>query len=87
MELCGGRGDADLEAKTLNPALKPPHLNFAIVAEFEESCAGVIVESAVGEQVPRDVQDRVRDRNGGLVGTPSPRNPRILRGEIGVFVP
>src|ERR1022692_4841103 len=80
--LCGSWGNADFEAQILDPALEPLRLNCWIVSNLEESGTGVVVEGAVGEQVPRDVQDGVGDRDGGLVGPPLSGEYGILGGEV-----
>jgi len=84
-ELCGSGCDADLESESLDPALEPLRLNGGIVSELEESGAGVVIESTVGEQVPRDIQDGVRNGDGGLVGPSSSGEPGVLGREVGAL--
>ena len=63
--------EVDFEAEGLDLALKSLRFNFGIVTGLEELCSGVVVEGAVGEQMPRNIQNRVGDGDGGSVGTPS----------------
>ena len=67
LELCSSWGDGDVEAERLDPPLEPLRLDGGIVSALEVLGAGVVVEGAVGEQVPGDIEDGVRDRDGGLV--------------------
>jgi len=65
------RGDSMILVKGLDPSLEPLGLNCRTVPQLEIVRTGVVIEDAIGELMPCDVQDRAGDRRGGLVG-PAP---------------
>ena len=73
--LCRDSGQRDFEAEGLDPSLEPLRLNCRIVPQLEIVRTGVVVEDAIGELMPCDVQDRVGDRRGRLVGPAPSGNP------------
>ncbi len=60
--LCSRRCEADVEAGVLDPVPEPLRFNFGIVSELEELRARVLIEGAVGQQMPGDVQKRSERR-------------------------
>lgn len=71
-------GYGDLESESLDPPAQPLYLSFWIVVALEVVSTEILVEFAIGEEMPDDVQHRIRDCNGCFVWTSPSSDSRVL---------
>ncbi|WP_298207917.1 hypothetical protein [Ferrimicrobium sp.] len=71
-------GYGDAEPESLDPLAQPLYLSFWIVMSLEVVSPQILVEFAIGEEMPDDVEHGVGEPNGCFVWTSPFGDSRVL---------